>query len=50
MKTLNNKKSLQKGSSIIIALVVVVLVIVALHYFGFTFSSVWASVKAFFGA
>ncbi|MFA6524542.1 MAG: hypothetical protein WC264_01720 [Candidatus Paceibacterota bacterium] len=49
MKTLDNKKGLQKGSSIIIALVVVVLVIVALNYFGFTFSSVWASIKGFFG-
>jgi uncharacterized membrane protein YvbJ len=49
MKTLNNKKSLQKGSSIIIALVVVVLVIVVLNYFGFTFGSVWTSIKNFFG-
>jgi len=45
MQKINN----QKGSSIIIALVVVVLVIVVLNYFGFTFSSVWISIKAFFG-
>lgn len=50
MKNIKNKRSLQKGSSLIIALVVIVIAIVALNYFGFTFSGVVDAIKGFFGA
>ncbi len=49
MKILNNKNSLQEGSSIIIGLVVVVLVILVLNYFGVTFHGVITAIKSFFG-
>ena len=49
MRIINNKETLQKGSSIIIALVVIVLVIFVLNHYGITFNSVWYAIKNFFG-
>jgi len=45
MKT---NKTLEKGSSIIIALIVIVLVVFALNHYGITFSAVVSAVKHFF--
>ncbi len=49
MKKIINNESLERGSSIIIALVLIVLVIFLLNHYGITFASVWHAIKNFFG-